>query len=193
MPTPVKKMKTNNDKKFLIQDTIIIILSVIVAVILVKTDILIKILTSTQELKLFGSFIAGMFFTSVFTTAPAIVTLGEIAQANSIVSVAILGAMGAVIGDLIIFRFFRDRLSGHILELVKHPGAGKRIRVLLKLKFFRWLTFFAGGLIIASPLPDELGISLLGFSKMKTLWFIPLSFTFNFLGILLIGWIAKTI
>ena len=171
----------------------LIIFSIFIAVVLVQTDILIKILTSTQELELLGSFIAGIFFTSVFTTAPAIVTLGEIAQNNSIISVAVLGSIGAVIGDLVIFYFFRDRFTEHIMELVQHQGIGKRIKVLLKQKSFRWLTFFVGGLIIASPLPDELGISLLGFSKMRTSWFIPLSLIFNFLGILLIGWIAKAL
>ncbi|MEK7178156.1 MAG: hypothetical protein AAB721_00655 [Patescibacteria group bacterium] len=158
-----------------------------------KTKFLIGILTSTKELKLLGSFIAGMFFTSVFTTAPAIATLGEIARTNSAVLVAIFGAMGAVIGDLIIFRFIRDKLSEHLLELAKHQGAGKKFKVLLKLKYFRWLTFLMGGLIIASPFPDELGIGLLGFSKMRTQWFILLSFAFNFIGILLIGLVAKTL
>ncbi len=186
-------MNVNNLKNLLRQDLALIVLSVMIAVILVKTDVLIKILTSTQELKLLGSFIAGMFFTSVFTTVPAIVTLGEIARTNSIIPTAILGAMGAVIGDLIIFRFIRDRFSEHLMELVKHRGAGKRIKVLLKLKFFRWLTFLVGGLIIASPLPDELGISLLGFSKMRTSRFIPLSFTFNLIGILLVGLVARAL
>ena len=60
-----------------------------------------------------------------------------------------------------------------------------------KLKFFRWLTFLVGGLIIASPLPDELGISILGFSKMKVSWFIAISLVFNFIGILLIGVVAR--
>lgn len=183
----------NRENNFLLQDAAIILLSIVIAVILVKTDVLIKILISTQELKFLGSFITGMFFTSVFTTAPAIVTLGEIARANSILPTAIFGAMGAVVGDLIIFRFVRDRFSEHLMEIIKHQGAGKRIKLLFKLKIFRWLTFLVGGLIIASPLPDELGIGLLGFSKMRTSWFIPLSFTFNFIGILLIGLVAKTL
>lgn len=186
-------MNTNNQKNLLLQDMAIVVLSLIIAVILVKTNVLIKILTSTQELEWLGSFIAGMFFTSVFTTAPAIVTLGEIARANSILPTAIFGAMGAVVGDLIIFQFVRDRFSEHLMEIIKHQGAGKRIKLLLKLKFFRWLTFLAGGLIIASPFPDELGISLLGFSKMRTSWFIPLSFAFNFIGILLVGWVAQAL
>lgn len=186
-------MNAVNNKNFILQDLAVIALSVIVAVILAKTDVLTKFLISTRELELLGSFIAGMFFTSVFTTAPAIATLGEIARANSVVPTAFFGAMGAVIGDLVIFRFIRDRFSEHLMELVKHQGAGKRIKVLFKLKIFRWLTFLAGGLIISSPLPDEMGIILLGFSKMNTARFIPLSFVFNFIGILLIGWVAKAL
>ena len=50
-----------------------------------------------------------------------------------------------------------------------------------------------GGIIIASPFPDELGISLLGFTKTKTNAFIPVSLVFNFIGILLIGIVARTI
>lgn len=187
-------MNTRNGKNnFLLQDAVVIILSIIVAVILVKTDILIKILISTQELKLLGSFIAGIFFISIFTVAPAMVTLGEIARANSILHTAIFGAMGAMVGDLIIFRFVRDRLSEHLMEIIKHQGTGKRIKLLFKLKIFRWLSFFAGSFIIASPLPDELGISLLGFSKMRTSWFIPLAFIFHFIGILLVGLVAKAL
>ena len=65
--------------------------------------------------------------------------------------------------------------------------------MLLKLKLFRRVSFFVGGLIIASPLPDELGISLFGFSKIKMSWFIPLSFIFNFIGIVLIGVVAQAL
>lgn len=178
---------------FLLQDLLIIVFSLLIAVILVKTGVLTEILTSTKELEILGSFIAGMFFTSIFTTAPAMVTLGEIARANSIIPTAAFGAIGAVVGDLIIFRFIRDRLSEHVLELVKHQGVERRIRVLFKSKFSRWLTFLAAGLIIASPLPDELGISLLGLSKMRTSWFIQLSFVFNFIGIIIIGLVARAL
>ncbi|MEX2013460.1 MAG: hypothetical protein WD897_00900 [Parcubacteria group bacterium] len=187
-------MNTSNHKNhFLLQDATFIVLSVIVAVTLIKTGVLIELLTSTRELGLLGSFVAGIFFTSVFTIAPAIVTLGEIAKANSILFTAIFGAMGAVIGDLIIFRFIRDRLSEHLMELIKYNGAGKRVKILFKLKLFRWLTFLVGGLIIASPFPNELGISLLSLSKIKTQLFIPLSFAFNFISIILVGLIAKAL
>src|SRR3989344_1125991 len=116
-------------ENFILQDMAIIALSIIIAIILARTDVLITILTSTKELERLGSFVAGLFFTSAFTTAPAIVTLGEIAQANSLVPTALFGALGAVIGDLIIFRFVRDKLSDHLLKIIKHEGMGKRTRV----------------------------------------------------------------
>lgn len=190
----LEKMHAPSQKNgFLLHDLMVIIGSCAVAYLLVQTGGLAHVLASTGEWQLLGSFIAGLFFTSIFTTAPAIVTLGEMTLENSIVLVALFGAAGAVIGDLIIFRFIRDKFSEHILELLKHRHAGKRVRALFNLRLFRMLSFFVGGLIIASPLPDELGIGLLGFSKMKMVWFIPLSFFFNFVGIVFIGLVARAI
>lgn len=186
-------MRAKLEKHLLLQDAAIIFISILVAIILAKTGILKNLLTSTKEWELFGSFISGMFFTSVFTTPPAIVALGEIARIDGIIITAVIGALGAVVGDLVIFRFIRDRFAEHLLELAGHRSLGRRLKALLKLRYFRWFTFLLGGLIIASPLPDELGVSLLGFSKMRMTWFIPLSFLFNSIGIILIGLVARTL
>src|SRR3989344_1460499 len=183
----------NNHLSSLARDLALVVFSILMAVILAKTGVLQDFITSTKEVRFIGSFIAGIFFTSVFTTAPAIVALGEIAHANSVISTALLGGMGALVGDLVIYKFVRDRLSEHLGELIKHQGGGKRVRMLFRLKYFGWLTFLVGGFIIASPLPDELGVSLLGFSKMRMRFFIALSFGFNFIGIILIGLVAKTL
>src|SRR3989338_283651 len=121
----------NNHGNNLVRDLALVIFSVFIAVILAKTGALQDLITSTQEVRFIGSFIAGIFFTSVFTTAPAIVALGEIAYANSVISTALLGGMGALVGDLIIYKFVRDRLSEHLMELIKYQGGGKRIRMLL--------------------------------------------------------------
>jgi len=177
----------------LLQDIAIIALSVLGAIVMIKADVLSSILDSVLGIKFLGSFIAGIFFTSIFTTAPAIVTLGEIARSNSLFFTAFFGAMGALIGDLIIFRFIKDRLGEHLIELLRHEKGWKRINALFKLKYFRWLTFLAGGLLIASPFPDELGISLLGLSKARMSVFIAISFFFNFVGILAIGILARAL
>lgn len=182
-----------NNNNFILKDMVIIGLSISFAIFLVNTNLLINILTSTKELQLLGSLIAGMFFTSIFTTAPAIATLGEIAQNGSILTTAILGGVGAVLGDLIIFRFIRDRLSDHLIELVQYKGFTKRTKAIFRLKIFRWFTFLFGGLILASPFPDEIAVSIFGFLHVKTSWFIPISFIFNFMGILLIGLVARAL
>jgi len=72
-----------------------------------------------------------------------------------------------------------------------HRSIWRRFHLLFKRRFFRWITFFVGGFILASPLPDELGIAVLGFSKMRAKYFVLLSFVFNFLGIVLIGFTAR--
>ena len=191
-------MKTGTDKEMnnhgnnLVRDLALVILSIFVAIILAKTGALQDLITSTQEVRFIGSFIAGIFFVSVFTAAPATVAFGEIAQSNSVITVAILGGLGALIGDLIIFRFVKDRVSDHFYYLMR-VSKSERLFSIFKLKLFRWIVPFVGALIIASPLPDEIGVAMLGLSKMKNSYFILLSFLLNSARILIIGLIAKTL
>ncbi len=160
-----------------------IILSIVVAVILVKTGTLKSLLTSAQEWEILGSFLAGIFFVSVFTVAPAAVLLVQIAQANSILIVAIFGSLGALVGDLIIFRFVRDSFSRSLLDFITRDNENKIVNFLRSLKFLRWLWPIIGALIIISPFPDEIGLLMLGISKVKTHEFAVLAFVLNFIGI----------
>lgn len=173
-------------------DIAIIALSIVVAILLVQSHAVDSALDASREFGHIGSFIAGMFFTSIFTTAPAIAALGEISLRMGVVETALWAAIGSVVGDMIIFRFVKDRMASHLMEILPHKRGARRFAKLLKFRFFRYLTFFVGGLIIASPLPDELGIGLLGLSKMREAYFVPLSFVFNFIGIFTIGLIAAS-
>ena len=168
----------------------IILLSIIVAIVLAKTGILADVLTATQTIKFIGSFLAGLFFISIFTAAPATVIIFELVQTNSIWEVAFFGGLGALIGDLIIFKFVKDVLANDLLFLVR------RIKINQLSKFFKFKTFkllilILGAIILASPLPDELGLVLMGVSRTNIKLFVPLSFILNFFGILVIGLIAK--
>ena len=178
----------------LMRDLAIIAFSVIIAIILIKTRYLATILTSTKEMEFLGSFIAGVFFTSIFTTVPATVTLGEIAQNNTAVWTAFLGGLGALVGDLIIFRFVKDSLSEHVITAFEKIQKRKILLIFHReKKHLGWLLKILGAIIVASPLPDEIGLTLLGFSKMKMRHFVPLSFLLNATGILIIGFIAKSL
>lgn len=137
-----------------------------------------------------GSFLAGMGFTSLFTLAPASVVLMEIANVYSPLPVALIGAAGAVLGDLLIFMFVRDSLSDGAMMLLNAP-LRQRLRVLRHHPLLHWILPLTGAIIIASPLPDELGLALMGFSKMDARVFIPISYVMNLLGILGITMLAQ--
>ena len=184
-------IRTGSRSATLYRDVSIIGLSIIVAAILIESNAIDTILISAGETQLLASFVAGMFFTSVFTTAPAIAALGEISLVAPLWQVAAVGAAGSVVGDLLIFWFFRDHFAGHVVEILQERGVMRRLRKILRFKFMKWFPFLLGGMILASPLPDELGIMILGFTRMKPRWFMLMSYSFNFLGIMLIGLAAR--
>src|SRR3989344_8742340 len=169
----------------LYQNLGIIALSALVAVLIANSSALESFVASIGEKRLIGSFFAGMLFTSIFSTVPAAVLLGELAQANSAWLVALTGALGAMAGDYIIFRFVRDRLTEDMLLLLQQRE--RRLKKILRLPSARWVLAIVGFLVVASPLPDELGIALLGIAKTRQRVFFLISFVANFLGILAIG------
>ncbi|MDQ3076962.1 MAG: hypothetical protein M3Q63_02855 [bacterium] len=183
-------MKKVQENEYLLRDLAIVVLSIIIAVLMVKIGVLKNLFTATQEFAILGSFLAGIFFTSAFTIAPASIILAELAGHHSPYVVALCGAAGAMVGDLIIFLFIRDRVSRDISYILKKIKFEKLLS-LFHLGFLRVLSPFIGALIIASPLPDELGIAMMGMSKMKTYVLIPVAFLMNFLGILGIATLAS--
>ncbi len=179
--------------RHLADDTGAIVTSVVIAYLLVRTGAISDVVQWADGYLFLKSFVAGMFFTSVFTTAPAVVLLAEIADVSqSVFLVAFVGALGAMTVDLFIFRFIRDNLGDDVFCIIGSER-GTKMRSLFRLKFFRWFTFLLGGLIIASPLPDELGLAMLGLSKTHPRTLIAVSYVFNFLGILAIGLVATHI
>jgi len=174
----------------LLSDLAIIILSVFVAINLAESGSIERFLAQTEGIIFLGSFLAGLFFTSIFTVAPAMVAIVEIAKTGlPLWELAIFGGLGAMLGDLVIFRFVRDRISEDISLLIKERRG--RWNKIFRLKSFRWIAAFLGAVVVASPLPDEAGLMLMGFAKMKTRNFLPLSFILNSVGILVIGILSK--
>jgi hypothetical protein len=95
-------------------------------------------------------------------------------------------------GDYLLFWFFRDHVARDIDYLLGHKKI-MRWRKLFGAKSVRWLTPFLGALVLASPLPDEIGLAMLGFAKLKTRTFLVLSYVFNVIGILLVGYVARMV
>jgi|SRR3989344_201305 len=177
-------------RRRLVHNLFIAFINVLFVYALVSGGALDVLLAKFQTVRFATMFAGGFFFTSLFTTGPAILLLGKLALEQSLWQVVLVGAMGAVCGDLILFRIVKDAFAedlSYVLSIRKH----KRLYHLLHTRLVRHLWPLIGGFIIASPLPDELGIALLGIGRLKTRYFIPISFCFNALGILLIGLAAR--
>lgn len=159
--------------------------SLVIAFLLSRYEPFHMFLLNLGNLGYIGAFIAGILFVSTFTVATGAVILLTLAERLSPTEIGIIAGAGAVIGDFIIFRFIKDNLFEEITPLYNRLG-GTHLTTVLHTKYFTWTLPVIGALIIASPLPDEAGVSLMGISKMKTYQFLVLSFILNAAGIFLV-------
>jgi len=133
----------------------------------------------------FGAFLTGMLFVSTFTAPTGILMLLILARLYTPIEIGLIAGAGAVVSDVLIFHFVRNDLANELGDLYTR-FSGSHFSHLLHTKYFRWTLPVVGAIIIASPLPDELGVSLLSISKMKLAQFILTSFCLHSLGIFLI-------
>ncbi len=174
------------------KNTFFLIVSLIVLFYITGTTLGQQAIHSISKLGYMGSFVAGIFFVSTFTVAPASVVLFKLAQAYNPFLIALTAGLGAVIGDFLIFRFLKDNVFEEIKPIFMKLG-GSNLSRLMSTPYFAWLAPVLGALIIASPFPDEIGVGLMGISKLKNWQFLTISFLLNSLGILLIITIAKSV
>ncbi len=176
----------------LLYDIIIIALGIAVTIILSKFGAINSIIDSLKGYSILAIFLAGIFFTSTFTIAPASVAIVHLAEHTPLPSLALWGALGAMCGDLVLFFFIKDRFSSDLINTLS-ASTRKHLYHSFHFGFFKWLSPILGALIIASPLPDELGISLLGMSKIKAYVLMPITFVMNYIGIYTIVGFANLI
>lgn len=179
-------------KTFMMRDIAIIGFSILLAVILVKTSAVSFLAGFFGDVWFVEAFVSGVFFISIFTAVPATAILVSLGESHSLWNVSLWGALGAMAGDLLLFRFVKDSFSDDIIFLLKKSGLWHTIPVFRK-QYLRWLLPFFGILLIASPFPDEFGVALLGFSKIRAPLFLGISFIANFLGILAVLSLGKTL
>ncbi len=170
-------------------DTLLIALSIAAALVLSTSGVLQEFFLVNMESSLIGVFLAGVLFTSLFTTPIAIAMFVAMAPGVDILTMAGIGALGSVLGDLALFGLVRFTFQADVDHLMSLPKY-KRLFHVFHRRMFRWILPFLGALIIASPLPDELGIGFMGVSKMKTSTLVVVSYVMNAIGIALIAWAA---
>jgi hypothetical protein len=167
------------------KNTLFLILSLLGFFYLAQTPLVDVFLKQIGQLGYLGAFITGIFFVSTFTVAPAAVILFHLADTLHPLEVALLAGLGGVVGDFIILRFMKDKVFDELLPTIKKYQS-RKVRLLFRSPYFAWLIPIIGAIIIASPLPDEVGVGMMGVSKIKWWQFVFLTFILNSIGIFLV-------
>lgn len=137
--------------------------------------------------------LAGLMFTSTFTVASGMLLLLTLTKSLSPLLLIILGAGGAVAGDWLIFRFVRHQVEDEIGPIFRELDKETHLHKIMHTRYFAWTLPVIGALIILSPLPDELGVSLLGISQLQRNKFLLISaasHTAGMIFILIFSWLV---
>ncbi|MFH1365129.1 MAG: hypothetical protein ABIH28_00920 [archaeon] len=117
-----------------------------------------------------GAFIAGILIAFGFSSALG-VGLFIVLQPANIFLVAFIGGIGAMVSDLIIFKTIKISFEDEFNEL-KKTKAIMKIRSIVKenkhVLIKHYLLYAFAGIMIVTPLPDEIGVSMLaGLTTVK--------------------------
>lgn len=174
-------------KRRLLRDFLIISISVIVAIYIQSSataDILVQYFSGINFVP--AAVAMGFLFSLTFTAAIAtsvFILLSQTSQNPYLV--ALLGGVGSILANGIIYKFFKDEFIEDI-EILEPKYAKKIAHKIMHSKIFVGVIPYIAALTLASPLPDEIGIAILAGANYKYTKFFLLSFSLHTIGILLI-------
>ena len=201
-----KIIKTLRKFEWKHHNLILFIISLFFAYYILRYKPIVNFIQNLTYLGYLAALALGMLFTYALTSVPASAALYNLGSQFNPLLIAFIGAFGSVISDYLIFRFVRDKLIDEIKLLseevnrVTRPVSDlflpKNLLVILwksvsRSKVWKTIIPVIAGFIIASPLPDELGVALFGASKFEPKKFVIISYFLNFLGILAISYFGS--
>lgn len=196
-----KKRKMHKHRKYLPKilrefhypKILLLITAILITYLLFNNPLVNLWINNLESLSYLGIFIAGMLFSFGFT-APIAVGFFIVLNPEKVFLAAIVGGIGSLISDLFIFNLIRVSFMGEFIRL-KKLGAMKKINYYLENhishKIKNYFLYVFAGIIIASPLPDEIGVTMLaGLTHIKQRVLAIISFTLNTVGILIILYLS---
>lgn len=140
----------------------------------------------------FAIFVGGLLFSFGFTSPFGIGVFLEVGHKVDPILGGILGGVGSLLSDLVIFEVMRFELFHDELRLLRSSRLATWIHGVLHHERFpsklkEYILWSFAGIIIASPLPDEFGVALISsITDVRARSFAILCFTFNTAGIILL-------
>jgi hypothetical protein len=137
----------------------------------------------------FGVFISGILTAFGFTAPVGIGLLIKIIPKN-VLFAALLAGFGATISDLLIFKTIKISFMDEFKKLEKTKLIQEIEHIVKKNKHVlirHYLLYIFAGIVLATPLPDELGVSMLaGLTTIKPIRLAIISFMLHSFTIFLI-------
>jgi uncharacterized membrane protein YdjX (TVP38/TMEM64 family) len=149
-----------------------------------------------KSLNYLGTFIGGFFYAYGFTAAPGTAVLLVLSETQNIFISAILGGVGALLSDILIFMFIRSSFTDEITMIKKEKIIKKITKAEKRLfgRIYKYIFPVFSGFLIASPLPTEIGVSLMaGIKKLSVKKFIIVAYILHTIGIFFILFMGKNL
>lgn len=186
-PEAFKKSKSISRLKY--PKLIIFVLCIIFAYVIFKNPKVVELISHLESLNYIGILIAGFFIAFGFISPFGIGFLTAV-NPEKIFLAAMMGGFGAAIGDFIIFKTIKFSFLNEFNEIKKSKTAKFIEEVVDKntpVKIHHYLLYVFAGFFIATPLPDEIGVSLLaGLTTIKLKILLTIAFVLHTIGIFII-------
>jgi hypothetical protein len=176
-PEGVKKAKRIFSFKY--PKLFLLIALIIIAYFIFSRPFITEFMELFNNLGHLGVFISGILTALGFTTPFGIGLLINI-NPESILIAALIAGLGATIADLFIFKTIKFSFMDEFRRLEKTKAIKEIEKIVNNNKHVlirHYLLYIFAGLVLATPLPDELGVSMLaGLTTIKPLALAIISF-----------------
>ncbi len=171
----------------------LLILSILVAYVIFKFTNISESVSGLENYKYVGAFIAGILYSFGFSAAFAVAFFTTISGLNIFIA-SILGGLGSLLTDMTIFTIIKFSFMDEFNRIKKTRPfllIEKLMEKDLNSRTRRVLLYTIAGFVIASPLPDEIGVTMLsGLTNIKPKAMVIVSIILNTLGIFTILWLG---
>lgn len=142
---------------------LLLTISIVLAYYLFSQPLTQNFISRLGTLNYISSFTFGILISFGFS-APFAIGYFITAHSGNIFLLAIIGGLGASLGDIIIFKTIKFSFMNEF-EKIKRTDLIKKIRTIVNknksILIRHYLIYVFAGILIATPLPDEIGISML--------------------------------